>query len=184
MSHPWRLPWRLPSLWTDTWPAVLGLAMILGTEYKFRQRELNDSLSASVAVPASLRLAISVRVSICAANSGFAALNVAAAASRFAVSCAGVSPAADAGSVALMMARPQVSESLHTAGLGAVDAVEAGATVLALPRIGGVVGVAASPSASLDLLHALPARAPTTPRTTRARRIYPLHAVDRDEGQP
>ena len=58
MSHPWRLPWRLPSLWTDTWPAVLGLAMILGTEYKFRQRELNDSLSASVDLAIVVELAV------------------------------------------------------------------------------------------------------------------------------
>lgn len=39
---------RLPALWTDAWPAVLGILLILGTEYKFRLRELDDSLSASV----------------------------------------------------------------------------------------------------------------------------------------
>lgn len=49
---------RLPRLWTDTWPTVLGVLMVLGTEYKFRQRQLNDSLTASVDLAILVELGI------------------------------------------------------------------------------------------------------------------------------
>ena len=37
----------MPRLWPTAWVTVLPIAMILGTEYKFRQRALADSLSGS-----------------------------------------------------------------------------------------------------------------------------------------
>ncbi|NLA35763.1 MAG: O-antigen ligase family protein [Actinobacteria bacterium] len=55
---------RLPALWSTAWPAVLGILMILGTEYKFRLRELDDSLSATVDLAILVELGIYAFVTI------------------------------------------------------------------------------------------------------------------------
>lgn len=48
----------LPRLWPVVWVTVLPMAMILATEYKLRQRELNDSLSGSADPAVLLELGV------------------------------------------------------------------------------------------------------------------------------